>query len=44
MSVAGRAAMGKLWQIDIIKITQEILDKTNKWERQEAPRTRTVKK
>ena len=44
MSMVGRAATGKLWQADIIKITQEILDKMNKRERQEAPCTRTVKK
>ena len=30
----------KLWQTDIIKITQEILDKTNKGERQEVPCTK----
>ena len=35
--VAGRIAAGKLWQTNIIKITQEIIDKMNKRERQEAP-------
>ena len=35
--VAGRIAAGKLWQTNIIKITQEIIDKMNKMERQEAP-------
>ena len=35
--VAGRIAASKLWQTNIIKITQEIIDKMNKRERQEAP-------
>ena len=39
MPMAGRAATGKLWQANIIKITQEILDKMNKRERQETPHT-----
>ena len=34
-----RIAAGKLWQADIIKITQEIVDKMNKRGRQEAPRS-----
>ena len=44
MSMTGKAATGKLRQADIIKITQEILGKMNKTERQEAPHTRIVKK
>ena len=28
--MAGRTAMGKLWQANIIKITQEIVDKIKK--------------
>ena len=35
--MASRAATDKLWQTNIIKITQEIIDKMNKRERQEAP-------
>ena len=35
--MAGRATTRKLWQTDIIKVTQEILDKINKRERQEVP-------
>ena len=42
--MAGRVATGKLWQTDIIKITQEIVDKMNKRERQEAPRRPKVEK
>ena len=30
--MASKAAVGKLWQTDIIKITQEIIDKMNKRE------------
>ena len=44
MPMAGKAATGKLWQADMIKITQEILNKMNKRERQERPRTQKVKK
>ena len=44
MPMAGKAATGKLWQTDMIKITQEILNKMNKRERQERPRTQKVKK
>ena len=36
--MAGKTAIGKLWQANTIKITQEIVDKMNKKERQEAPR------
>ena len=42
--MAGRAAAGKLWQANIIKITQEIVDKLNKRERQKAPRRPKVEK
>ena len=42
--LVGRATAGKLWQTDIIKITQEIVDKMNKRERQEAPRRPKVEK
>ena len=44
MPMAGKAATGKLWQANMIKITQEILNKMNKRERQERPRTQKVKK
>ena len=40
MPMANRAATRKLWQADIIQITQEILDKMNKGERQEASHTK----
>ena len=43
MPMGGRAATGKLWQTNIIKITQEILGKMNKRERQETPRTQKTK-
>ena len=36
--MAGGTAVGKLWQTDIIKMIQEIVDKMNKRERQETPR------
>ena len=42
--LVGRATAGKLWQTDIIKITQEIVDKMNKRERQGAPRRSKVEK
>ena len=42
--MVGRATAGKLWQTNIIKITQEIVDKMNKKERQEAPRRPKVEK
>ena len=42
--VAGKTVVGKLWQTNIIKITQEIIDKMNKRERQEAPRRPKVEK
>ena len=42
--MAGKATTGKLWRVDIIKITQEIIDKMNKRERQEAPRRPKVEK
>ena len=32
MPMMGKATIGKLWQTDIIKITQEILGKMNKRE------------
>ena len=35
--MAIRTAAGKLWQADIIKITQEIVDKMSKRGPQEAP-------
>ena len=35
--MASRTAAGKLWQADIIKITQEIVDKMSKRGPQEAP-------
>ena len=37
MPMADRVATGKLWQADIIKITQEIVDKMSKRGPQEAP-------
>ena len=43
MPMGGRVATRKLWQTDIIKITQEILGKMNKRERQETPRTQKSK-
>ena len=42
--VADKTVAGKLWQTNIIKITQEIVDKMNKKERQEAPRRPKVEK
>ena len=42
--MAGKAAAGKLWQVNIIKITQEIVDKMNKREQQEAPYRSKVEK
>ena len=41
--VADKIVAGKLWQTNIIKITQEILGKMNKRERQETPRTQKSK-
>ena len=43
MPMGGKVATRKLWQTDIIKITQEILGKMNKRERQETPRTQKSK-
>ena len=40
----GRAAVGKLWQENIIKITQEIVDEMNKREQQEASHRPKVEK
>ena len=42
--MASKAAAGELRQENIIKITQEIVDKMNKRERQEAPRRPKVEK
>ena len=42
--MAGKIAAGKLWQANTIKITQEIVDKMNKKERQETPRKPKVVK
>ena len=42
--MADRTATNKLWQTDIIKIIQEIVDKMNKGGRQEASRRPKVEK
>ena len=42
--MAGRAAAGKLWQANIIKTIQEIVDKMNKSGRQGRPRRSKVEK
>ena len=42
--MAGRAALSKLWQANMIKTIQEIVDKMNKRERQEAPGKPKVEK
>ena len=42
--MAGRVATGKLWQTNMIKTIQEIVDKMNKRERQEAPSRLKVEK
>ena len=42
--MADKIATGKLWQANTIKITQEIVDKMNQKERQEAPRRPKVVK
>jgi len=42
--MTGRATADKLWQANIIKITQKIVDKMNKREQQEAPYRPKVEK
>jgi len=42
--MASRAIAGKLWQTNIIKTIQEIVDKMNKRERKEAPHRLKVEK
>ena len=40
MPIASRAATGKLWQIDIIKTTQEILGKIKGSDKKNTPYTK----
>ena len=42
--MTSKATTGKLWQANIIKITQEIVNKMNKREQQEAPYRSKVEK
>ena len=42
--MAGKAAAGKLWQANMIKTIQEMVDKMNKRERQEATHRPKIEK